>query len=679
MALSADELREIAIKNAETENVFVADCDNVIFLLDNCEITVPNDNRFFVKVNTNNIQRSVWEKRISSYGCIHEEAGLADGNEAMAYTGTYDFGHTTTQWEAVIELGIWGLRQRIDKYAEAKNSEFYQNLSRVYDAALRFMKRAAKEAFECGKTEMAQGLLNLTENPPQTMYEAMQTSLVYYTLQQHFDNTILRTLGRLDKLFYPYYLKCNKSEAEQLVRDFIIEIDRMRAVSNMAFAIGGTDKDGNDLFNELSYMFVDVYTKLEVPHTKFHFLYSDNTTDDIIKKAFISVRDGHNSIVFMSDNKIIESLKKLGADHEDAVNYHVVGCYECGSEDELTCSCNARVNIQKAVEYTLTGGIDMVTGKSIGLPNNGVFNTFEELYNEFVRQLQYLCLGAMKSTDLYEANYSKFHSSPILSGVYKSAMEKGADLYCDNSAKYCNSSVNGVGLGTAVDSLWAIKKLVYTDKTLTLDQLTNILNSDWEGYEWLRLTAKNKFCKFGINHPETNELAKDIVDVLSNSINNKPNAKGGVYRLGLFSIDWRWQMGGKTGASADGRRKGETLSQNTSATFGADREGATAHLLSVASIDASNVPNGAIVDIDLHSSAAQGENGINVLVSTLKTFFDLGGFSVHYNVLDTEVLKDAKLNPEKYPNLQVRLCGWNVLFSSLSDKEKDEFIARSVK
>ena len=138
-------------------------------------------------------------------------------------------------------------------------------------------------------------------------------------------------------------------------------------------------------------------------------------------------------------------------------------------------------------------------------------------------------------------------------------------------------------------------------------------------------------------------------------------------------------MGKKTAASADGRLCGETLSQNTSASFGADKYGATAHLKSVASIDASDTPNGAIVDIDMHSSSTVGENGLNAMAASLKTYFELGGFAVQYNVLDTEVLKDAKLNPEKYPNLQVRLCGWNVLFSSLSEKEKDEFIARSIK
>jgi len=252
-------------------------------------------------------------------------------------------------------------------------------------------------------------------------------------------------------------------------------------------------------------------------------------------------------------------------------------------------------------------------------------------------------------------------------------------LYCDYAAKYNNSSVNAIGLATAVDSLAAIRKAVFEDKILTLDEFIEILKSNWEGKEPLRLLIKNKFPKFGMNDKKTDAIAKDIVDVLSGAVSGKPNVKGGIYRLGLFSIDWRWEFGRKTAASANGRKAGETLSQNTSATFGADRDGATAHLLSVSAIDSSKTPNGTIVDIDLHSSSVRGENGLKTLISTLRTYFELGGFAVHYNVLDTEILKDAKLNPEKYPNLQVRLCGWNVLFSSLSEKEKDEFIARSIR
>jgi formate C-acetyltransferase len=494
-----------------------------------------------------------------------------------------------------------------------------------------------------------------------------------------FEGTNLRTLGRLDSLFYSYYKKESEETAKEMVLEYLKEIDTLKAPSNIPFAIGGTDKDGNSLINELSYIFLEAYKIAKTNNTKFHILCTDDTPADIIESAFEGVRDGNNSIVFMSDRKIIESLKKIGIEHNDAVNYHVVGCYECGGEGELTSSCNARVNLPLALEFALNNGRNFLDEKLAGLENKGEFETFESLYTEYKRQLVYMCNCAMKMTDICEAHYKHVHSAPILSGAYISALEKGGDLYGDYTAKYNNSSVNGIGLATAVDSLVAIKKLVYEDKTLTLEKLIEILKSNWENQEPLRLMIKRKFPKFGLNDEATDEIAKDIVDVMYQTIGGKPNVKGGIYRLGLFSINWRWEFGEKTGASADGRLAGETLSQNASATFGADKDGATAHLLSVTSIDASQTPNGTIADIDIHSSAVKGKNGIKALTSTLKTYFDLGGFGVHYNVLDTEILKDAKLNPEKYPNLQVRLCGWNVLFSSLSEKEKDEFIARSVR
>lgn len=687
MALNREELITYLENNVEIKgdcDVLEHDCKNIIFLLDNCEITVPKSNRFFVEINCSGIQEHIYCRRMSNYNSKITENGLSAGQETLAYTGNYDFSHTTAEWESVIKLGIAGLRRRISEYSEKnkddkKKQRFYNEISKVYDATLRFMKRTSEVAMENGKTEMAAGITNLTEKAPSNLFEAMQTTIIYYVLQHMFEGTYLRTLGRLDSLFYPFFKVEDESSVKELLLDFLKEIDRLNAPANIPFAIGGTDCSGNSLTNRLSYLILNAYTNAGTNNTKFHLLCSENTPDDIISNALDAVRKGNNSIVFMSDEKIIESLEKMGEKHEDAVNYHVVGCYECGGEGELTSSCNARVNIPMALEFTLNNGKTMLSQMQAGLQNSGNFDSFESLYVEFTRQLIYMCSCAMKMTDLCEAHYKQVHSAPILSGTYTSALEKGGDLYCDYTAKYNNSSVNGIGLATAVDSLVAIKKLVYDDKIMTLDNLIEILKSNWKNQEALRLTIKNKFPKFGLNEGRTDKIAKDIVDVMHKAISGKPNVKGGVYRLGLFSINWRWEFGEKTGASADGRLAGETLSQNTSAAFGADRDGATAHLLSVASIDTSKTPNGAIVDIDLHSSAVRGENGLNTLFSTLKTYFELGGFAVHYNVLDTEVLKDAKLNPEKYPNLQVRLCGWNVLFSSLSEKEKDEFIARSIK
>ena len=659
-----------------------ADCGIAIRLLESCEITFDENSRFFGRTNCMYLPQQVCEKRMTTFAGESAAEGLDPGKRAHAFSGDRDFGHTTTEWDTVVRLGIFGLRDRLADclaVCSDRRARFYSNLLRVWDAVLVFMLRAADEAEHAGKTRIADSLRLLTTRAPETLFEAVQTIFVYYSLQMSFDGSILRTLGRLDSTLFPFFEKEEREAALGLIDDMMYEADALRVGSNLPFALGGSDTDGKPLWNELSQIILESYVKVPSSNVKLHLLCTDAMPERILDTAFRAIRDGKNSIVMMSDKTVIKSIEKLGAKHEDAVNYHVVGCYECGAKNELTCSCNALVNIPKAVEYALTGGVDMLTGDQVGLPNCGGLETFDDFFYEFRRQLLWLTKCAMRSTELQDRHYPKLHSAPILSATYDSCVESGRDLYSGFGARYNNSSLNAIGLATAVDSLAAIRKLVYEDNEMPLDELTDILKSDWKDNELLRLRIKNRFPKYGVGDKKTDSLARGILDILGGAVDGTPNVKGGVWRLGTFSIDWRWDYGAHTAASADGRRSGETISQNTSASFGADKEGAAAHLISAASIDMSRTPNGSIVDIDLHSSAVAGDNGINALIASLKTYFELGGFAVHYNVLNTEVLEKAKARPEDYPNLQVRLCGWNVLFSSLSEKEKDEFIARSKK
>ncbi len=685
MPLNYNELLAAALSRVDIgvcTDTLEADCDIAVGLLENCGISFGENSRFFGKTNCMYLPQKVCEKRMEKFSGESADEGLDPGRRARAFSGDRDFGHTTTEWDTVVRLGIFGLRERLAGRLEScsdKRARFYSNLLRVWDAVLAFMLRAADEAEHAGKTQIAESLRALTTRAPETLFEGIQTVFVYYSLQMSFDGSILRTLGRLDSTLFPFFRKEEREKALGLIDDMMCEAEDLRVGSNLPFALGGSDSAGNPLWNELSQIILESYIKVPSSNVKLHLLCTEEMPDELLATAFRGIRGGRNSIVFMSDKKVIESIEKLGAKHSDAVDYHVVGCYECGAKNELTCSCNARVNIPKAVEYALNGGVDMLTGELVGLANNGGFETFEDFFYEFRRQLLWLTKCAIRSTDIQERHYQKLHSAPILSATYDSCVESGRDLYSGFGARYNNSSLNAIGLGTAVDSLAAIRKLVYEDNEMPLGELTGILKSDWKDNELLRLRIKNKFPKYGVGDKKTDSLARGIIDILGGAVDGTPNVKGGVWRLGTFSIDWRWDYGAHTAASADGRRSGETLSQNTSASFGADKEGAAAHLISAASIDMSRTPNGSIVDIDLHSSAVSGENGINALTASLKTYFELGGFAVHYNVLNTEVLEKAKARPEDYPNLQVRLCGWNVLFSSLSEKEKDEFIARSKK
>ena len=324
MPISREEMKlgiEALVLTDDNADVLKNDVDIIEYMLDNCEIEIPRENRFFVRVGCEGCESVAQRKRAERFSSLAAEAGLSDGIEAHAYSGTYDFGHTSAEWTAVISLGIYGLRERIAEYERAcedEKKDFYGHLLRVYDAALRFIARAAEKAFSLGKNEMGEGLLRLCADSPRTLFEALQTSVIYYTLQQFFDGTPLRTLGRLDGLLYPYYVKHVNEERtvpDGMLRDYMREMDSFCATANIPFAICGTDENASDLTNELSYVLLNIYSNEELFHTKLHILCSEETPNELIENAFRCIRGGNNSIVFMSDKRVIEALELSGAEH----------------------------------------------------------------------------------------------------------------------------------------------------------------------------------------------------------------------------------------------------------------------------------------------------------------------------------------------------------------------------
>lgn len=609
---------------------------------------------------------------------------LDTGAKRRAYSGSPDIGHTAPDFENVLGLGLPGLLNRLERHAEHAETQeqkrYYEAGIRTWRAIVSFTKRAANEA---GNEEQAAALRALAERPPQTLYEAIQLTLLYYVFQHRFDISRVRTLGRLDHLYEPFRAadiasgRLDELGVRRLIEQMLSQVDSWQVTANMPFAIGGTGADGKTAVNAMSYVILDAYARLKPPHVKMHFLYTEDMPKTLIEAALDAVRSGANSICFMGDKTVTRSLVALGEDAEDARNYAVVGCYECGGRGEVTCSCNARVNIPKAIEMVFGNGCDLTTGDRIGVVRKEPPETYEAFLEAFWENLAYFCDAAIRITDAWERQYPYMHSAPVFSATYDACVEQGKDIYCHNGAKYTNSSLNALGLATAADSLYAVKKLVYENREMTFSELADVLKNDWEGQEALRLRVRNRLAKYGSGCEEIDEIAAAIVERLSVLVNGRPNGKGGIYRLGMFSINWRHMFGKETAATPDGRRRGEALSQNSSASFGADREGITAHILSVTKQDHTLTPNGSVLDLDFHSSAVKGEDGLAAMEATLRTYMRRGGFAVHYNVLNADVLRRAKERPEDYPNLQVRLCGWNALFTTLAPHEQEEFICRA--
>lgn len=670
------------------DDALATDAELTEFIFDNCEIYFTDTNTFFCQTDLgrDNYPQyfSVIMNRFNNEFAEFADEHYNDLIETKTLEMRFDFGHTCPNWKDVISLGFVGLKRRIELAAEQDGNDenkkrFYMAAMRQYNAAERFIGRVAEEATKMGKEHIAKGLSNLLVAPPSNLFEGFQMLLLYHFLQHFGEQTWIRTFGRVDSLLYPFYKKEDESNVRSLVSAFLSEINGHAMSENQPFALGGTDKDGKDLTNELSHIFIDEYKKLKPPYVKIHIICADEPDEDFLKSALDGVRNGANSICFFGDSIIKKSLLRLGIAEEDAVDYHIDGCYECGGYGELTSPATGRISIAKAIELTLNDGKDVFSGCQLGLPVNSTPETFEEFYAEFLRQLEYIAESAKKYIGAMETKYPRLHAGPFYTSTFAESVEEGKDVFASFGAKYNNTSICGIGLATAVDSLMAVKKIVYDDKIMSFAELCELMRNNWEGQETLRITAKNKFPKYGMGDADVDCYAAELVQKLGTMINGVPNEKGGVYRLGLHSITVRWIMGKALGATPDGRLAGESTSLNTGASFGADREGATGHIISVTTLDATYAPNSVTLDLDLHASAVKGENGLRALYATLMTYIKRGGFSVHYNVLDADVLRDAQKNPEKYPNLQVRLCGWNALFARLPKEQQDDYISRSEK
>ena len=627
-----------------------------------------------------------------------------DGSSTLSFTAAPDFGHTAADWDSVMSLGFSGMLERIRQNAslcdanDSQRSDFYRSCEIVYEGIFAYISRLADLAERVSElqddlfarenlSEVSKTLKNLAKRPPATLREAMQMTFLYYSIQHRAEGVHLRTLGPVDALFYPFMKSdiengiLDEDGVREYTRAFLYTCYTEQAVANMPFAIAGLYKNGESRANRLSYILLEEYIKLNVYDPKLHFCYSSKTPDDLTALALESVRQGRNSIVFINCEVASDALTALGEDREDTVDFTIVGCYEIASyRREVPCSCNGCINLPKALEAALFNGKDLITGKTIGPDTGDVdsFDSFEALYAAYRVQCEAFADEVMHMTSSYESYYPVDVISPVLSSTYADSVEKGIDAF-HGGAKYNNSSINAFGSATMADSLIAIKKLVFEEKRLTLKEFADILASNWAGHEDLRAYVLSKMPKYGNNIPEVDFFVKDTIDFLGKKINGHPNGRGGVFRLGTFSIDWRFTFGAKTGASADGRLSGETLSKNMCATTACDIKGVTAHILSACAVDYTNTPNGTVLDLLLHSSAAKGEDGMKALLALLKTFMIKRGFAVQFNVLSLDTLRAAQLEPEKYKTLQVRLCGWNVLFCNLSKKEQDEYILQCEK
>ena len=375
------------------------------------------------------------------------------------------------------------------------------------------------------------------------------------------------------------------------------------------------------------------------------------------------VAEGKNSIVFACEETLGESFRRRGKSAADIADYVLIGCYEPGIQGRETIASMSTV-------------IDIVAPLSAVLarPPAELPRTGEEFERAYREELLAMVRRMLTATRLYEQRWYETNPAPLYSGSFADCIEKARD-YSQGGCRHNQSGVVLVGTGTAADSLAAVRYLVDEQKLVSMAELAKAVADDWKGREDLRLKAVRSAPKWGNNDDRADAGFKRIYEAVNALVNATPNGHGGTFQAGWWSINWDVNFGSWAAATPDGRRAKAPYARNNCATAGCGREGPTALMLSNLKLDLAEAPDGHIMDILLPLSVAKSLDAAANIAGTIAAYFEKGGQCLHLNCFDSSVLRDARKHPERYPDLQVRVCGWNVLWRNLSRAEQDHFIA----
>lgn len=669
-------------------------------VLDNMRIDVNPHDYFVGFYNWNrplSFIQTVWKKEASS-GQERYSAIAKDFNDSGAVAMWQDFDHVIPDWDALLRLGFPGLRDRAEEYRRrhaqkgtltAEQESFFDAIRIEYDAILRLLDRlyAYALAHDSEKSGLVAGCLkDLRDGAPQNTFEALQAIYIFFMLCEHVDNYQTRSLGNgLDCTLYPFYRRdldsgCfTKEQIKTFVAYFLMQYSAIGNYWGHPFYMGGSDAQGNTRINEMSYLLLEVYSQLDIYNPKIQIKVGENTPTPFLNAIFDRIRSGRNSYVFCCEPGYIKAVMSYGASLEEAVNFEVSGCLETRVKADESSTLVGYVNALKAVMLALRDGYDERTDKVIGVRTGSLdsITGFAAFYGAFLSQWANLIDKAMEiGSAFYDPMLSVVNPSIMYSATIERSLERAVDGYA-YGCKFNNSALLNCGFASAVDALMAVKTLVFDEKIVTLAQLNQALEKNWEGYELLRVKALRCKHKYGNGDPVTDLLAADMAQFFAQRVNHKPNGRGGVYKALLHSARMFIEHGEKLGATPDGRRAGEEESKNASPSVGMDKKGTTALVRSALTLKPSSYCEGFCLDLMLHPSSVEGDEGLVAMKALLDTYMKNDGMAVQFNVLRAENLRDAQLHPEKYRNLQVRVSGWNVLWSNLDRKEQDAYILRA--
>jgi len=507
--------------------------------------------------------------------------------------------------------------------------------------------------------------------------------------------------GRIDQYLYPYYRadldagRLTRDQAREwlecwwikhnYVYDFQGRVGTNQGINSsfgQLITLGGLDANGNDAANDLTYLCLDVIQDINLLEPKPNVRLHCNTPDELLGRVVDMIASSQGSPFLLNfDEKAMAGLRWAGLPEDRLWDYAPVGCLENTLQgDDRSGTVDVNLNIAKAVELALNDGRDMASGEQIG-PRSGDprrFTSFEQLLAAFQQQLKCLLELLIAANNLADTGRARFEPTPYVSALVDGCLESGRDITA-GGAHYNFLTVEGIGLATAVDSLAALKKLVFEERKVVLDELLAALRNNFAGPggEALRQTLLHKAPKYGNDDPYVDDLARQVSQFWTQEAFKYTTPQTGKrYRGGYLSWNYWVSYAPTTAATPDGRRRGQFLSNAVCPVNGADRKGPTANIKSVGHLGLETAPNGASHTISLSPSLVRDAEHRRKLAALLRAYDQVGGTALQINVISPDTLRAAQKDPDAYRNLLVRVTGYNAYFVGLGKEIQDELIAR---
>ncbi|NLI55267.1 MAG: hypothetical protein GX417_13290 [Clostridiales bacterium] len=633
---------------------------------------------------------------------------ISEAEHVSGYTtGTKTgIGHGIAAYDKVLRIGFRGILEELDAALQTAGDDqsgvdFLNAAKSACTGMIAWANRYADLAENLAKTanaarakelaDIAAVCRHVPEHPARSFREALQSFwFVHVALHIEQKGWSIST-GRFDQYMYPYYRAdiekglITDGEAFELLLNLWVKFmenieGELKKTQFQNLTLGGQDQAGNDLSNAFSHMCLDATMLTGYTQPALSVRWHSAVDHDFWAHAMRTIATGVGMPALFNDEIIMKELEAHGTSADDTWNYAVVGCVEPAIPGkQMGMTAGGHVNVAKALELALFNGRSLFTGVQMG-PATGeaaAFSSFDQLWEAYEKQSRYLMAVTLLTGNVAGTVQKLLGHCPMHSCLLDDCIARRRDMV-DGGVRYSLSGTAVIGTPDACDGLLAIKKLVFEEKRYTLQQICRAMEANFEGYEEMRQILLHQPCRFGNDIPEADEMANKVNRVHSEFCVAHPDMRGGHYTCGIWPVNDHVAAGKFTAALPDGRHKGAPLADGVGACHGADVNGPTALLKSVARLN--NVRDwqgGNTCNIKFSKMSIHSPKGIETMGDLAETFMKLGGQELQINVVDAATLHKAQENPEEYANLVVRVAGYSAYFVTLSRSIQDEVIART--